>query len=392
MIRDVFGTIYLTILYTQSHFEQASSYVDLSSPSLFQDQVHIASNYSNGIAVREDTELLPIISAVTAIVVHDVFNNGAVKNFVVKEVLEPLAEKACGEFMAILENAIAVIFEEVGKAIYDALALDILDQAVIQIINGGTANMMDVIMNLLGDVFGVLKTLFQSLKTKIDIIKGGLELFGALDCINKIFKGFTMISDEPQEEEFIKITDGNGNNGYLSSDEHNLITSSGGLEDLVNFLKSNTIQHIRILQEQITSLRDSLDSNTPSTAMNSIMTNIGLIINNAKDAFHSFLGKTESLGSIQFLISAELAGVVGICFEAGISIDVKHILYYLSNNFNWDPTFTSLASFHVSYAIDAGVQVGGDVGFSIVYHTSRVTGVRPITTVRFSSYSHLNTV
>ena len=59
-----------------------------------------------------------------------------------------------------------------------------------------------------------------------------------------------------------------------------------------------------------------------------------------------------------------------------ISIDVRQILYFLAHDFQWDLSVTQLLSFHVGYALDIGVQGGGDVGFCVGYHTSRVAGVR----------------
>ena len=75
-------------------------------------------------------------------------------------------------------------------------------------------------------------------------------------------------------------------------------------------------------------------------------------------------------------MTGEIAAVAGVGLEAGISIDVRQILYFLAHDFQWDPSVTQLLSFHVGYALDIGVQGGGDVGFCVGYHTSRVTGVR----------------
>ena len=86
----------------------------------------------------------------------------------------------------------------------------------------------------------------------------------------------------------------------------------------------------------------------------------------------------------------EIAAIAGIGLEAGISIDVEQILYFLSQNFNWDPTFTQLASFHVAYGVDTEVQAGGDIGLSVAYHTSRIDGVRLSTLVCFDLHSQIN--
>lgn len=138
----------------------------------------------------------------------------------------------------------------------------------------------------------------------------------------------------------------------------------------ISVLKSNSIlPKVEALIELIEDVRDALNPNSPSNAMDSVMEKIAEIIRDAKSAFQKFLQKTEKLGSIQFLATLELEFVGGMVLEAGISIDVRQILYFLSHDFNWDPHATSLASFHVAYAFDLGVQGGMDAGLSIAYHT-----------------------
>lgn len=61
-------------------------------------------------------------------------------------------------------------------------------------------------------------------------------------------------------------------------------------------------------------------------------------------------------------------------FEVGISIDVKQILYYLTQD-RWDPAFRQVTSFYLAYGLDIGPQVGLDLGLTIAYHTGRVTQV-----------------
>lgn len=139
----------------------------------------------------------------------------------------------------------------------------------------------------------------------------------------------------------------------------------------ISVLGSNSIlPKVQQLIELIKDVQNNLNPNSPSNAMDSVMRKLGEIIGDAHSAFQKFLQKADKLGSIQFLVTAELEFVGGIVLEAGISIDVRQILYFLAHNFNWDPHATSLASFHVAYAFDLGVQGGGDAGFSIAYHTS----------------------
>ena len=117
-------------------------------------------------------------------------------------------------------------------------------------------------------------------------------------------------------------------------------------------------------------------NNFSRNAMVSIKTELENIFRNAQSAFQGFSDKTGGLGSIQFLVTGEAAAIACVGLEAGISIDVRQILHFLSHDFQWDPSVTQLLSFHVGYAVDIGAQAGGDVGFCVGYHTSRVTGVK----------------
>ena len=295
--------------------------------------------------------------------------------------------------MDILNPLIAEIFERIGNAIKDALGLDLLDEIAQQVIVGGAANVIDIVMEILGPVFDTIKDTFEEVGDWVDTIKDGLDAIGALDFIEKVMNGFSSqdaIASEPQEEELIMVTDGNGNSGYISSRDQDLLEGNDGLKVLADVLKGGNIKSkVESLQSEIETLKDGLNTDTSSNAMNTIMNELGSILQDAQLEFQRFLDKTDALGSIQFLITAEIEGVAGFVLEAGISIDVKQILYFLSHNFQWDPNFTSLASFHVAYAIDFGVQGGGDVGFSIAYHTSAVTGVRLLETIcYFASQSN----
>ena len=112
---------------------------------------------------------------------------------------------------------------------------------------------------------------------------------------------------------------------------------------------------------------------------------------NVREQVNEFLANTDSLGSFQVILSAEGAGIGGGGVEAGVSIDIKQILYFLANG-QWDQSFTQVISFHVGYFFDVGFQAGTDLGLSIAYHTSRVTGVRPVKTVCASSLSQIITL
>ena len=351
--------------------------VDLSLPSLSEDQVIIAANHSSSVAVQEDTELFPLLPIVVALVIDEAVNDGGVRH-AVGEVLEPVTTPLLGFIMEVLDPALALLFETIGQAIYDALNLDLVDEIALRIINGGMADMTYVIETMLGRFFDDIKNAFDSVAGFITTIRNGLDAIGALTSIEQYVapadrsKTLAVINDEP-----IKITDGKGNTGYLSAHERNLIQSTGGLEDLMNVLKgSSIISMMQRLKTLIEELQNSLGSPSSSNCMDSIKTELEQIFRGAQSAFQSFLSKVGGLGSIQFLVTGEAAVIGGVGLEAGISIDVRQILHFLSHNFQWDPSFTQIVSFHVGYAVDFGVQGGGDLGFCVAYHTSRVTGVR----------------
>ena len=309
-----------------------------------------------------------------AVAADQAFNDGTVTSFVVDEAVEP----AAGFFLEVLNPLIAEIFNAIGQVVYDALALDVIDKVAIAIITGGTANIIDVIDRMLRSTFEAVKDAIDEVKGYIDTIKNGLDAIGALDFVKKFIGQGSEV-----HEELIEITDGNGNYGYMSSSDEELIKGSGGLQALADVLGSLNLKSLAgNLQNSIVSLRDSLDSNTERDAMDTIMTFIQNLLEGAQSAFKTFLDKVDSLGSLQFLVTAEIAGIAGVVLECGVSIDVKQLLYYLTQG-NWDPSFSSLAAFHVAYAVDVGVQGGGDVGLSIAYHTSRVTGVSHI-----NSFAH----
>ena len=358
-------------------------HIDLSSPSSFDNRVSIATNHSSGIAVQEDTEFfftVTILTIITAVVIDEVVNDGGVRH-AVGEAIESVVVPLYGFFMEVLNPLIAAIFEAIGQAIVDALNLDLLDEAAMRIINGGMANRFDIITSLLGSTFQRIRDVFDRVVRWVTTIRDGLDAIGALDFTRQIVGNsrsntLAMINDEPEEER-IEITDGKGNTGYLSSDERNLIQSSDGLEDLMNALKGNSmINRMTSLKNRIEALRDSLNNNSSTNAMASIKTELANIFRNAQSAFQGFLDKTSGLGSLQFLVTGEAAAIAGVGLEAGISIDVRQILHFFSHNFQWDRSVTQLLSFHVGYALDIGAQAGGDVGFCVGYHTSRVTGVK----------------
>lgn len=276
----------------------------------------LASNYSNSLAVTEDTEFIFLVPIIVAAVAADqAFNDGSITNEVFADnVIKPLAEEACGFFLEVLNPLIAEIFEAIGDDIYHAYGLDLLDEVAKRIIVGGAANIIDIVINTLGEVFNDIKNAFEQVSDWVDIIKEGLDTIGALNFIDKFMKGFSsedaIIANEAQDKELIMVTDGNGNTRYISSREQDLIRGSGGIKALANILKVGSIRSkVEGLQSNITSLKDVLNSSTPTNAMDSIISELGDILKDAKYSFQQFLAMTDGLGSIQFLILAGIEGV-----------------------------------------------------------------------------------
>lgn len=339
-----------------------------------------------GIVVKEEVDeeffiIIPVIA--TVIAADQIFNEGAITSEVAKEVLEPIA-KVAGEFLRVLDSGLAVIFNTIGDTIYDVLQLEEVDNIAKAIITGGLSNFIDTIHRKMEDFINEIKHTFEKVITFIGIIKDGLDAIGVSDFINKFIFGdqstseLPMISDgslSVDEEELIKVSGTNGEHGYISVKEQELIKGSGGLQDLILSLNSgDTLNHVKKLQKHIENLRDSFESD-PGTIMEEVIEDIKEILEDNTSGLREFLGKLDSLGSIQFLVTGEVEAVVGVAFEVGVSIDVKQLLFYIANGLRWDPSNTQLASFHAAYALDAGVQGGGDIGFSVAYHTSGVSGV-----------------
>ena len=102
----------------------------------------------------------------------------------------------------------------------------------------------------------------------------------------------------------------------------------------MNILKgSSIISMMQRLKELIEQLQRNLSSPSSSNCMDLIKTKLEQIFRGAQSTFKSFLTKVGGLGSIQFLVTGEVAAISGIGFEAGISIDVRQILHFLSHNF-----------------------------------------------------------
>ena len=323
-----------------------------------------------------------------------------IKEDFVDNILLPLA-KGAADFLGVINAVIARIFEMLGEVIKGVFQFDLLDGLARDILVGGIANFNDgIIEQRLKDSINLIKDTFKEVKPYIGAIKAGLDTIGSLDFINHFIKGQGSLTSN--SEEYIEISDGNGNHGYLTSDEHDLLTGGGGLKDLVNKLKENRLVHrVNKVQNSIKELRDTITASSPSDVMDNVIDAIKELVLDAVDDFRNFLQYT-GLGSIQFLVTGEIGMLAGLVFEIGVSIDVRQLLYFIMHGGNWDPLSTQLASLHVGYAIDGqynpwcrflsifliqptfqftvfsfsvGAQGGGDLGFSVAYHTSSVTGV-----------------
>jgi hypothetical protein len=169
-------------------------------------------------------------------VVSKVVNNEAVR-VVVTEVLEPVVVEV-ERYIHRTNEQVATIFELITGFIYNALCLYDLDQAVMELINGGLANGQDLMTDLIQDDFQAIKEAFDEILEHLPVVKSGLEILGLDQFINQYVRSgsrsntLAAINDRP-----IQITDGKGNTGYLSSYEQNLIQSTGGLEDLARIKK-----------------------------------------------------------------------------------------------------------------------------------------------------------
>lgn len=51
------------------------------------------------------------------------------------------------------------------------------------------------------------------------------------------------------------------------------------------------------------------------------------------------------------------------------------MLHFLTQGFRWDPKSNQIASVHVGFVLDVGIQAGADGSLALGYHTSRVDGV-----------------
>ena len=236
----------------------------------------------------------------------------------------------------------------------------------------------------MGSAFNYIKDTWESVdKYMISLIKNNLDLIGASDFIGRFFEsGRYMNKVEDQvistnQNQLIKIGDTNG----ISSKDKELLSGTCSLTELKQQLqkKGGPFELMTQLKDILISYRDSiLDGvdQASSTGLKGVMNLIQKLVQLPNSVFKCFLETlAEELGSIQFIIDGEAEYFVGAAFEIGISLDVGELLYLIANG-HWQKSKTKIASVHVGWAIDCGAQAGGDLGFSIAYHTSGVTGVR----------------
>ena len=274
----------------------------------------------------------------------------------VDKILLPLAT-GVAEFLGVLDEVIAVIFETIGQAIFEFYKLEELDIVVKAVLAGGIANFKDIILgrNFMKEMIDEVTYIFKQVEPFIDIIKEGLDTIGALDFIDYIFNpgSRASLASSSYNDEYIKISDGNGNYGYLTSDEHDLLAGGGGLKDLMTKLQNHAlVQRVNAVQNSIEELVNTLTESSPSDALDEVINAVKELVLAAADDFRNFLQKVDSMGSIQFLVTAEVDMIAGAGFEIGVSIDVRQLLYFIMHEGNWDPQRTQVASLHVGYAID----------------------------------------
>lgn len=268
-----------------------------------------------------------------------------VREELLNHVILPLVTGAL-DFLGLLDEALAEIFQTIGETIYNFFNLEDLDTFLTNLLAGGIANFYDVIMEEFAPTINEIKGAFQQVASYVPMVKSGLDTIGASGSINAVILG-------SRSEEYIKVSDGNGNYGYLTSDQHYLLVGGGGLQDLMNVLKGANLREIvERVQNTIRDLIDIITGSNPSTVLDNVVNAIKDLVNGASDAFRNFLQQADSLGSIQFLVTGELELGIGMVFEIGVSVDVRQLLYFIMHEGNWDPLTTQVASLHVGYAID----------------------------------------
>lgn len=344
---------------------------------------------------EEEEGLIPLVIVAAPIIgglvaADAAFNEGNAATYITKEVIDPVAKEAAGHFLEVINPLIADLFTIIGEIIVSALGLGLqaVDAIAKDIINGGLSRFGDIVTKAMGSSFNDIKNEWGNVDTYISAIKEkeNLDLVGASDFIASIFESrryVRKVEDQvisSDQDELITIVNKNGNYGYISSKDKELLSGTCSLNELKQKLEQGRpFELMTQIKNDLRSFRDSIYDGVgqaSSSELEDIMDLIKTLVEIQDSGFKCFLETfADNMGSIQFIVDGEAEFIVGAVFEVGVSVDVEQLLYLAANG-SWQQSTTKIASLHVGWAIDCGAQGGGDLGFSIAYHTSRVTGVR----------------
>ena len=212
--------------------------VDLSSLSYFHGQVIADSNPSTAVALKGTAEVARYFPSRTfgldnlpslfdiAVAIDEVFLNGLVATMV--------EDIHCGEFFVAISEGLPGYFRIIGKYIHQVLRLEDWDKFLKDILAGGLAKFVDVVMRFLREQIRQIKSVLQNAKNLIELVA---EEFGLIDDVDETTeKVFGQTTKEQMSNETVMVGDGNntimvsdgkGNFGYIRPEDQSLITGRG---------------------------------------------------------------------------------------------------------------------------------------------------------------------
>lgn len=210
--------------------------VDLSSLSYFHGQVIADSNPSTAVALKGTAEVarysrtfgldnLPSLFDIT-VAIDEVFLNGLVATIV--------EDIHTGEFFVAISEGLPGVFRIIGKYIHQVLRLEDWDKFLKDILAGGLAKFVDVVMRFLREQISQIKSALQNAKDLIELVA---EEFGLIDDVDETNERvFGQTTKEQMSNETVMVGDGNntimvsdgkGNFGYIRPEDQSLITGRG---------------------------------------------------------------------------------------------------------------------------------------------------------------------
>jgi hypothetical protein len=102
------------------------------------------------------------------------------------------------------------------------------------------------------------------------------------------------------------------------------------------------------------------------------------IIKDSRSALRDAINQAseKGMGSLQFIVDAEVNDIAGATVALGVSIDINYLLYFKTNGGDmtgW--TGIRALSFHAGVTVTGGIAAGGDVSLGVGFHTSKPDGV-----------------